>query len=104
MEWMKFWGDDMENFDLYDLVKKVNGSVIPSGDSAVDNKVKQQLNNYLDLHTMMLEDICYAAANDRTDLASVKEISDIARNYLSCIRDEIDYTLNLCSECNKDTI
>lgn len=98
---MKFWGYDMENFDLYDLVKKVNGSVIPSGDSAIDNKVKQQLNNYLDLHTMMLEDICCAATSDRTDLASVKEISDIARNYLSCIRDDIDYTLNLCARHDK---
>ena len=94
----------MEQFDLYDLVRKINGSVIPLGDSSVDSRIKQQLNNYLDLHTMMLEDICCAATSDRTDLASVKEISDIARNYLSCIRDDIDYTLNLCYECNKETI
>jgi len=88
----------LEKFDMYDLIVKLTGVVKPVGDSAIDYEIKENLQDYCDLHTMMLAAIIDVAVSDLRHLASVKESSDIAREHLIFIRDEIDRTLEMCSE------
>ena len=80
----------MKKYDIVEIVRNTIGSVEAVGETHIDDRIKDNLKDYCELHDVMLFDIITSAKGMSGRYQySVKEISDIARQYLREIYEEI---------------
>lgn len=73
----------MKKFDLYGLLKRVEGDIVPIGDTNYDEKCGNALRSWEYLHFLMTNKLIKCAKGEPgRHLASVKEVSDEVRDYL----------------------
>lgn len=80
----------MKKYDIVEIVRKTIGPVEAVGETHADGRIKDNLKNYCELHDALLYDIITSATGMSGRYQySVKEVSDIARQYLREIHEEI---------------
>jgi hypothetical protein len=83
----------MGNLDLYEIVKKLNGPIIPIGETNADNERSENLNHLIDLTDKLIADIMEVAKYCDRQEYSMMKAGSTAYYFLKNISDEISYNI-----------
>jgi hypothetical protein len=83
----------MKQIDLFEMLKMIEGNITPIGETNYDRDAEDNLDDWFEFLRRIVRHMISVAKNPRQDLASVRAVSNKAKNILVRIRDYIDEEL-----------
>lgn len=80
----------MKQYDIPSLISQLIGGVEPIADSAYDKKVLENLKEYTEVLSTMIDNVMYASNYRTSQYGSMEDVGDYAYKWLLDIKQEIE--------------